>query len=146
MCKFGLLFDFDQRIVHGISLPRSEVCVQSKREKSSYLYPRTRVLKKRPSVVSVNAVLNTTKEWSLMLSGILCLIIGYVLIRGVLPDERSTFGAIVVVLIGLSLLFFAQRLIWKSLDLFYVPYAPAHSDYRPVEIHRQTTFVEGVAL
>jgi len=110
----------------------SVIGVQAKNDEGNDLYPDTRVSQQHPNIVSVQAILKVTKEVVLMVTGIFFVVIGWVLLRGVLPDQSTALGAIGVGLLGLLLLFCAQWLIGKCLDLSYEPSAPAHSGCRPV--------------
>ncbi len=113
---------------HDVPLLSRVVGIQHQNDKGNDLKPSPRICQEFSELVGVNAVFKAAKETTLMICGMCCLVAGWFLIRGVLPDQRHALGALSVGLLGLLLLFCAQRLIWKSLDLFYE--AIPHSDFR----------------
>jgi len=95
-------------ITHRVPLLTGIICVPHQNNECNNLKPSSRIFHQFANVVSVNAVVKVAEETALMICGACCVIIAWLLIRGVLPDTRTILGALGAGLLGSLFLFCAQ--------------------------------------
>lgn len=118
---------------HFITLLSGVVGISNQNSECNNFEPHSRIGEKLPDLIIVPKVI---KEAAFLGAGLVCLIVGWGLIRVVLPaqwPQRTIGPALIIDLLGLLLLFCAQQLICKFLDLGDPVSAPVRLDSQPEE-------------
>ena len=127
LCVPSLLSDFNQRIIHCVRLLSGISRIADHSYQSNGFNPDARIAEKFPVLVGPYARPNSIlKKYAYSIAGVFCVILGWLLIRAILPGQDTFIGALIVIALGIFFLFCGQRLIFKSLAS-----APAHSGLGP---------------
>jgi hypothetical protein len=114
--------------LHRTPLQSSKNRIADHSYQSNGFNPDARIAEKFPVLVGPYArPTSIFKKYAYFIAGVFCVILGWLLIRAILPGQDTFIGALIVIALGIFFLFCGQRLIFKSLAS-----APANSDYRPV--------------
>jgi hypothetical protein len=113
----GLLPDFHQCIIHRLGLLAGITGVADKDDKRDDFNPGSWISHQLPKVVSIDGIIKTSKQISTLFIGLLCLLIGYVMSFIKLDVDGSITRNFSIRIIGVGLLFCAQRCLWFFLDL-----------------------------
>ena len=113
----GLFPNFDQGIIHSIGLLPSIARIADHDEERHDFKPGLWIFEKFSDSITFHKILNAIEASLFLTCGMFCLVTGWFLIRVETAQRATALGALGTGILGLFLLFCAQRFLWGFLDL-----------------------------